>query len=258
MMKLLRADFYRMYHSKRIWLCAAVMIVTAIFFVIMQYTAMDYEVPLSRVIFLPMTFYGIAMAALVSFFIGDDYSEGVIRNKVVAGRSRSAIYMSNMLCVWSACLVIYTVTILVTVAIGGWYFEKDITQGTFCSYFLLGAFTSIAFGSIFGILSMLVGNKSSSAVVCMFLAFLMLFLCLHTNQAIVQQPYKNGMVNPHYIDGIKRALYEILHDMNPFGQVAQLSAMTCLNQIRWMVFDILWVVIAVGLGEVFFERKDIR
>jgi len=258
MSKLLRADFYRMYHNKKIWLCAATMIMMAIFFVIMQYSAMDYTVPFSRVIFLPMTFYGIIIAALISFFVGDDFSDGVIRNKIVAGRSRNAIYLSNLVCTWSACVLVYIVTVLACVMIGINLFENDVTFQVFGKYFVLGLFTGIAFGSIFGMISMLICNKVTSVMVCMGLAFGMLFLCLHTNQILVQEQYKNGILNPHFADGIKRVVYELLHDMNPFGQVAQLSAMTCLSEIRWICVDIFWIFVSLSLGNVLFHKKDIR
>ncbi len=258
MYKLLRADFYRMYHNKRIWLCIASMIGVSIFFSITQYTAMDYSVPLSRVIFLPLTFYGIAIAALISFYIGEDFGDGVIRNKVVAGRGRCSIYVSNLICGLSACLLVYVLTTVVTVAIGINYFEKDVTLVEFGTFFALGLFTSLVFGSIYGMLSLLIGNKSTSIMVCMCLAFGMLCLCLHTNQILVQQQYKDGILNLHYVSGAKRVMYEFLHDINPFGQIAQLSSMTCLNWKRWVGLDILWIVVAVGLGNVLFQRKNIR
>lgn len=258
MSKLLRADFYRMYHNKRIWLCVASMIVTAIFFIIMQYSAMDYTVAFSRVIFLPMTFYGIAIAALISFFVGDDFSGGVIRNKIIAGRSRSSIYMSNLICAWSACVVVYIFTVVITVGIGINLFENNVTLADFLKYFVLGLFSVLAFGSIFGMISMLNCNRVTSVMICMGLAFGMLFLCLHTNQILVQQEYKNGVLNPHFVEGTQRLLYGMLHDMNPFGQVAQLSSMTSLNVIRWIGMDLFWMIATAGFGKTLFLRKDIR
>lgn len=258
MSKLLRADFYRMYYNKKMWLCAASMIVIAVLFIIMQYTAMDYTVALSRVIFLPMAFYGIAMAAQISLFVGDDFSDGFIRNKIVAGRRRSSIYMSNLMCVWSACLVIYVITVVVTIAIGINFFENDVTLTEVLGFLLLGAFTCLAFGSIFCMLSMLIGNRSTSLMICMGLAFVMLFACLNINQIIVQPQYKDGILNPHFVGGAKRVMFEILHDVNPFGQVAQLTSMTSLNATRWICIDIMWIVVSLGLGNVLFLKKDIR
>ena len=68
MRKLLFADSFRIFRSKWFWLCLGGMLALAGAFVTMQYTAMDHTVPLSRVIFLPMSFYGMAVAALVTLF----------------------------------------------------------------------------------------------------------------------------------------------------------------------------------------------
>ena len=64
MRKLLSANSFRIFHSKWFWLCLGGMLAMSVGFIIMQYTAMDYTVPLSRVIFLPMSFYGVTVAAL--------------------------------------------------------------------------------------------------------------------------------------------------------------------------------------------------
>lgn len=258
MSRLLYADLYRMYCSRRFLLCAASMGAVAVMFIIMQYTAMDYVVALDRVIFLPMSFYGIAIAALISLFVGDDFSDGVIRNKLIAGRSRSSVYLSNLIVGWTACLVIYILTTAITVGIGIHFFENNVTRKDFFVFLTLGMFTCLACGSIFGMLSMLIGNKSTSVMICMGLAFAMLFLCLHTYQIVAQPEYKDGVLNPHYVSGVRRGLYEFAHDFNPFGQAAQLSSMKCLNPIRWIAADILWMGIAGGLGTVLFKRQDIR
>lgn len=258
MSKLLRADFYRMYHNKKFWICVSSMIIVALMFIVMQYTAMDYVVALDRVIFLPMSFYGLAIGALLAFFIGDDFSDGVIRNKLVAGRGRSSVYLSNLICGWSACIAVYLLTAAVTVGVGMNFFENNVSMTQFAAYLILGIFTCLAFGSIFGMLSMLIGDRTLSVLICISLAFIMLFLCLHTNQIIVQQPTKDGTWNPYYVGGIKRAVYELLHDLNPCGQAAQLSSMEYLNPVRWICLDIFWIVLAIGLGNRVFGKKDIR
>lgn len=258
MSKLLRADFYRMYHSKKFWICAVSMLIVALLLIVMQYTAMDYVVALDRVIFLPITFYGLAIGALVAFFVGDDFSDGVIRNKLVAGRGRSAVYLSNLISGWSACIVIYILTTGVTAAVGLKLFEKNVSSSQFMTYLGLGLFTCLAFGSLFGMISMLIGERSRSVLICLSLAFIMLFLCLHTNQMIIQEPYKDGVVNIHYVGGIKRVMYELLHDFNPYGQAAQLSAMECLNPVRWICMDIFWMVLAAVAGNAIFYKKDIK
>lgn len=258
MSRLLRADAFRMYRGKWFWLSLGGMLLMAVAFIVMQYTAMDYSVPLSRVIFLPLSFYGVAVAALVSMFVGEDFSDGFIRNKIIAGRSRSSIFLSNLIVSWTACVLIYVIITLFTFVVGSGFFEIDVTLTEFCRYLLLGTFMCLAYGSIFGTVTMLTGNKAVSVMLCMGLAFLLLFLCLHTNQIMVQPEYKDGVLNPHYVDGVKKVLYGILHDVNPSGQAAQLSAMKIFHPVRWIACDIGWLLAAAGVGTVLFQRSDIR
>lgn len=162
-----------------------------------------------------------------------------------------------MICSWSACILIYLLTVAVTGGIGLQFFENNILLREFLEFLALGIFSCMAFGSIFCMVTMLLGNKTLSVMVCMGLSFFMLFLCLHTNQIVVQQTYTNGVPNPHYVDVIKRMIYELLHDLNPFGQIAQLSSMKYYNSIRWIGLDIFWIFSA-GLGSALFCKKDIK
>lgn len=257
MSRLLRADAFRMYRGKWFWLCLGGMLLMSVAFIVMQYTAMDYSVPLSRVIFLPLSFYGVAVAALVSMYVGEDFSDGFIRNKLIAGRSRSSIFLSNLAISWTACVTIYLMITLFTFFVGRGFFEIDVAWTEFGRYLLWGMFMCLAYGSIFGTVTMLTGNKAVSVMLCMGLAFFMLFLCLHTNQIMVQPEYKDGVLNPHYVSGVKKIVYGILHDINPSGQAAQLSTMEIFHPVRWIVCDIGWML-AAGVGTVLFQRADIR
>ena len=258
MRRLLRADMYRLYHNKKIWIALLAMLAAAGMMIMMQYTAMDYEVPLSRVLFLPMTFFGLVLAALTGFYAGEDFSEGTVRNKIVAGNKRSHIYCSQMLGIWAATLILYAITITVTVSVGLPLFSHDVGAKEIAFYFALGMMAVLAMGSLFYVVSMCIGNRSVAVTVCMALAFVMLFLCLHTNQILAQQPYKDGVANLHYVSGAKRICYELLHDINPMGQIAQLSEMKCLNAFRWIAVDVIWLIGTCAAGILVFGKKDIK
>lgn len=258
MIRLLHADLYRMYSKRWIWLCSVSMMAIAVIFVIIQSTAMDYTVSIDRVIFLPMSVYGVAVAALISMFAGDDFGDGVIKNKIISGRSRASIYFSNMTASMMGCITVYILTIVTTLALGTVLFEINVTAAEVISYMILGLFTCLAYGSLYCMISMIIGSKSEAVAICMGLSFVMLFLCLHTNQILVQQEYKDGALNPHYVGGIKRSIYGFLHDFNPSGQAAQLSAMECFNKVRFVIVDFLWVFIAGAVGAFLFGKKDIK
>ena len=257
MARLLYADSIRMFRSKWFWLCLGGMLAMSVAFIIMQYTAMDYTVPLSRVIFLPLSFYGLTSAALVSLFVGEDFSDGFIRNKIIAGRARQSIFAAQLIVSWMACVVIYLTTILFTTSIGSLYFEIDITPAKYSQYLLLGIGMCLAYGSLYCTITMLCGNRTTAVVLCMSVAFFLLFACLHTNQIMVQPEYKNGVLNPAYVDGKLKKIYAIFHDLNPSGQAAQLSAMKIFQPMRWMICNFFWILTA-GVGCTFFCKIDIK
>lgn len=258
MSRLLRADFYHMYCKKWIWLCVLSMMFIAVGFCIMQYTAMDYEVGLDRVIFLPMSFYGVAIAALISILVGEDFSEGIVKNKIISGRTRVSIYFSNLVVSWAACITVYLLTVATAWGIGVNFFEVNVTISEIMRFVVLGCFTCLSYGSIYCMITISAGNKTIAVAICMSLAFVMLFLCLHSNSILVQTEYKDGIWNPHYVVGIKRLVYELLHDINPSGQAAQLSEMKCLNPVRFIAADLIMMVVTGVGGVLFFYKKDIR
>ena len=256
MRKLLSADLYRMRRSKCLWLSMGAMLGIACLFLVMQYTAMDYTVPLSRVIFLPVSFYGVAAAALVCLFVHGDFTGGFIRNKIIACCSRTSIFLSTLIVCWLACIGIYLVTTLFTGAIGIFLFEINVTPAEFLAHLAMGVGMCLAYGSIYCTIAMLCTNQTSAMVVCMGLSFAMLFVSLQTNQILVQPAYKNGVPNPVYVEGFAKTLYAIVHDLNPTGQAAQLSAMHIFHPLRWIVCDLAWVL-AAGIGIPLFRKKDI-
>lgn len=258
MRSLLNADLIRMFRGRWFRLCALFMLALAAALALLQRTAMAYTVTLDRVLFLPMAFYGVAVAALTSLFIGEDFSGGMIKNKIVSGASRQAIYRSSLFACWIGCLAVYTLTALFTLALGVLLFPVNVTAGTWAAYFGLGVLTCLAYASIFSAISLLAGNRNTGVVICMLLSFAMLFLCLHTNSVLVQEAYKDGAANPAYMGGLKRAVYALLHDLNPSGQAAQLSAMQCLSPLRYIAMGLAWVALSALLGPRLFCRKDIR
>lgn len=257
MRKLLSADLFRIFHSKWFWLCLGGMIAMSVGFIFMQYTAMDYTVPLSRVIFLPMSFYGVTVAALVSLFVGEDFSDGFIRNKIIAERSRFSVFASNLVVCWLACVTIYLAATFFTTAIGASLFEIDVSPAKFFQYLMLGIGMCLAYGSIYCTITMLCGSKTTAAVLCMGVAFFLLFAGLHTNQIMVQPEYKNGALNPAYVDGFAKSVYALLHDLNPTGQAAQLSTMDIFHPVRFFFCDLAWIL-PTGAGIVIFNRKNIQ
>lgn len=258
MIRLIRADLVRLVKSRAFRLSLAGMLALSTAFMVMQATAIDYSVPLSRVIFLPMSMYGVAAAALVSVFAGDDFSGGFIRMKLLAVRRRSSYVLSQIFVSCTSCAVLYSAATVFTAGIGRFFFENNVRASDLIRFYLLGVSMSLASGALFAVITLLLGEKTKAVVVCMASAFGMLFLAMHTNSLLVQERYKDGVLNPKYVGGIRRMVYGILHDLNPCGQAAQLSTWEVPNPLRVLLFNLLLAAFLTALCCRLFERKNIN
>ncbi len=258
MSRLIRADMLRLGKSPALRLSLGGMLLLAVGFLIMQATGMDYTVPLSRVIFLPLSLYGIVMGAFVSVFVGTDFSDGFIRNKLLTVRRRESLVLSQSLVSAVGCALIYLVVTAFSAGVGRFFFEKDVEPGVFFRYLFLGLGMSLALGVLFCVITLLAGHKTRAVVWCMGLAMGMLLLALHTNQVLMQEPLKEGVLNPAYVTGIKRLVYELLHDLNPCGQAAQLSAWRVSHPPRLVFLNLFQTLVVLAGGCALFRGKDIR
>lgn len=257
MKRLLRADFARLRKSSAFRLSLIGMLALTAGFMLMQATAMDYTVPLSRVIFLPMSMYGIAMAAFVSVFVGADFSDGFIRNKLLATNHRNSPVLSQIIVSCTACSMVYMIVTAFSAGIGQFIFQNDVEGIVFIRHFFSGLGVSLVTGCLFCVVTLLCGNKTRAIIWCMGMAFGMLFLCIRTNAFLVQPEYKDGLLNPNYIAGFQRRAYSVLHDLNPYGQAAQLSSWEVWHPIRGLFFDFLLFIGLTVLGCKLFLKKDI-
>ena len=95
MSKLLRSDFRRLFRSKLFYLgilAVGISVGHALANNIYYLDVMkELEIPLDNLLFMGTTVLGFAMAVFTSFFVGTEYSDGTMRNKVIVGNSRTGI-----------------------------------------------------------------------------------------------------------------------------------------------------------------------
>lgn len=284
MNKLLAANFMRLKKSFLFWGCIVFMAGFALllqifnYFEIQEFNAQKVDYDLAGVFgsdaMVFATFVGIVSAVFISLFTGTEYSDGTIRNKVVIGHRRRDIYFSNLItgiftgiCVDLAYLAVYFVT--------GPVFIGDCF-GFSVSALLVQLLTVVvltaALGSVFTLISMLNHNKAASAVVCVLLAFALLFAGSYTNSRLSEPEYlpeyyvdENGAVqqgepekNPRYLTGTKRQVYQFANDFLPGGQQIQLAGGGTPKPWTLMGYSGVIVLISTVGGVAAFRRKDLR
>lgn len=276
MNKLLRANFARLKKNKIFWIGIAFMIFVGCFLPIRGYFEMKYT---GRVLRLDDAFaayaslIGVLSSVFCSLFIGAEYSDGTIRNKIVVGRKRTSIYLSNLILCAAASLLMCASFIVSNLCAGiptlG-FFKTDlkmIAAITLCSFVM-----SIALSSIYTLISMSCQNKAISSVVCILIAFALLLVGVSI-YAKLSEPEKisyysigvNGEepenieeVNPNYLRGSKRKAYEFLYDFTPGGQAVQLTSLDCARPVVLILYSSIITIACAGGGLIVFRKKDLK
>lgn len=230
--------------------------------------------PLENCLLTFMPVIGIVLAVVISMYLGTDYSDGTIRNKIMAGRSRNSIYTANFLTCSVIGIVIYCFGLLAVVLTGtpllGGIHAAPLTVAMLLAD---GVLMVLANAAIFNLLAMLVSSKSHGAVVSILLAFGLLFLSIYIFNVLSQpemieklrMSVGEGMSeqmemvkNPRYVGGLKRKIYEFMTDLLPSGQGIQLASFNVVRPFRMAGCSIVLIVIFHITGCMLFQKKNIK
>lgn len=97
MRKLLSANLYAMFRSKRFWIGLFMMAATAVYMVVDINKMKRLAAELDSGLFQSAILLFILLPALGALFINTDYHDGTIRNKLTVGHTRARIYLSNLI-----------------------------------------------------------------------------------------------------------------------------------------------------------------
>lgn len=284
MSRLLYADFVKLRKSRFFWISVIVMALWGIFMKVMEYittVSYGYEPPaLSSMLFAFALFAGILQAAQTSLFIGTEYSDGTIRNKLIIGHTRAAIYLSNLTVCSVAGIAMCTAYLAGALAAGiplcglDGVSLKGLVILILCTFLM-----SLALTSLFTLIVMLCQNKALSAVatllgVCFFIVVSIYVTAkLSQPETIPQVTYTLGdagqavavsdestpdIPNPSYPRGMERRVYQFLESFLPTGVGASLSQGTLASPGLSCLYQGIITVAATGIGISAFRKRDIK
>lgn len=277
MNKLLNANFMRLKKSKVFMSAAVFMAGLALLMVYSNYKAKSegYAVGLDGSLFAFTTFIGIVIACFVSLFVGTEYSDGTIRNKIIIGHSRCEIYISNLLIsiIGSVALIaVYlAVYICLSLPVTGWLTVemKSVLRVLGCSLLL-----AVVFSAIFTFTTMLNQNKAVTAVVSLVVALAILFTGVYLKNRLAEPEYvanyvqmtEEGVIesedeikNSRYLEpGLQRDVYEFLDEFLPGGQQLQLIQGEVAEPLKYMGYSSIIILTVTGFGIAVFRRKDLK
>lgn len=277
MNNLLTANFARLKKDKFFWLTVIVMTGWGLFAAGMQiYNAMKYkmayEITMDSILFGYCWAVGVVCAVFSSMYIGSDYSDGTVRNKLIVGHKRSSIYLSNLITV-STVMIFSCVLYLISVSALGFPIIKEIIMDfkTAVTLILCSIPMIIAYSAIFTAISMTNQNKAVVAIISIILAFGLVFAATVIRSMLEAEPtiptgYEitaNGELimseyvpNPRYLTGMKRKLFEFLYDFLPSGQCEQFMSgkYSALMPVYSLIITVVSAVAGIGI----FKKKNIK
>ena len=248
MRKLLSADVSRLWINRPFWLTVILMI--GLEAVCCLGMLKSHDIPVDAVLFISLQGISILIAVFFSLFLGTEYSDGTIRNKIIAGHKRSDIYLTSLITGIVAATVIYAAEVLTGVVLGGLLYAAPYNSvGQIVMSGVIGWLACITFVSVFNMIGMLSSGKALTSIICMLTAFVLLFLGLYTFQTLV---------HPEYLSEVKRAVCQVLFEINPFGQILQAMTINIGSPWRLVVYALLVSFVSAGFGLFFFTRKDLK
>lgn len=286
MNNLLSANFARIKTSKVFWLLtAAVLIISAGNCIDDGSRAVanpNPDPPLEYICFSIGPFMSIVIAAFVSLFIGTEYSDGTVRNKVIIGQKRSAIYLANLITCGVASLVMCLAWHIGSLAglpfLGVW----KMGIAAWLLYVLLSMMFTVALCAVFCLISHLFTNKAICAVFAIILALALIlagsslynsllepetlrdYVIISSDTGEMSIAPGEEMPNPSYIAEPMRTACKAALNSLPTGQAILMASVTDSSEealtmpLLQPCASVAIVLLFTAVGVAAFKRKDIK
>lgn len=274
---LLNANLKRLWKNKCFWLCMG-----AMFVYIFQYMWKCCHYVLEDMLMeeLKLDYYyfqfalaiGLFCAVFATIFLSREYSDGTVRNKIIAGHKRRNIYLSHLAVTYLASLLMLLVGI-VTALIGLPTFGVwEMGVGKCLIYLLIIAMFTLSFCAIYTLINILMPNRGISAVLSLllffilFLAAIKIFDSLSAPAVVFQEVsfdmeevnFRDPMPNPRYVEGTKREILDFIIDLLPMGQAYRVAYLDVVHPVRMIFCSLGLTAFITAFGIFQFERKDLK
>ena len=205
MLNLLSAGFVRLTKSRLFWLLIAAETAWSAFLAWLLYYYGNIKENLYLSIFMPMFYLCVAEAVLCGFYIGTDYSDGTVRNKIAVGKTRESIYLSNlMICCLAGLAALFT-HLAVFFGAGYLLVGPAISPQISILKYLCAAANVAVYAALFTLISTLCSKMATAATANIFISLGLIVSGIYA-YAFYAQPefFADGSSNHRYVGGAAR------------------------------------------------------
>lgn len=290
MIRLLNANLTRLFKSVLFWVSTIGMAAMGVLACVMRYLdlrkhAAEYEMYFAdemniynspdSFLFVGGMYNIFAIAVLVTVFIGTEYSDGTIRNKLVAGFSRAQIYLSNLITSVIIGIIIQAVYVAATYGVGSFILDNHyLTIKQIAIYTLSTTLSLVALSGLYTMFSMVIQSKAWGAIVALLAAMIMFFATLtiynllsapemypasaYYDPEIGEIVMEEESENPNYIRGTKRKVLEFFDSSLPSSQIYHVLIEQGIEIDVFAIYSTILMVTSTGIGVILFRCKNLR
>ena len=239
MRKLITANFHRFSKDRFSWCVLGIVVILSlgnVFNSVGSFETMaasGYAVSLDEYYFNQAPLIGAFLALLISMFLGTEFSEGTIRNKLCIGHKRDEIFLSNFISCAFASIVLTVVWLLSSGLLFGLIgpLEMEVSKFIGCIFVAVGF--AVSFAALYTVIGSLSSNKAMT-IIYTFAVFIILVMAasalydrlsepeMHTgmtivgNQFVEMEPTPNSAAKNALIEGLGlNHLFDRSHQLTP-------------------------------------------
>lgn len=277
MRKLLYSGFSRLWKDKVFWIIILCMIFGSIFFSFLNFqTSIRYDsdpMYVEDVLFNLFPMIAFVCAGFISLFLGTEFDDNTIRNKLVVGHTRTEIYFANyLICMVASLTALFAVLIFSGLA-GYFFFKTFLLEWSQLAFLILCCILcTMVFSAISVGIAMNIHKKAFAIVASLLFMFGILFAASYIEGALLEAEmvydgvtitmdgvqFGDLIENPAYIGGNARTIMEFIYDMLPTGQAIQMNNMDFERCLRWPMLSVIMLFISTVAGYMPFRKRDIR
>lgn len=275
MYNLLDAGFNRLKKNKLFWSIIVMSVFTAFFVLYNNYKCVLPENAKLEDLFIKyVMIIGFLIAVFVSLFVGIEHENGTIKNQIIAGHSRTKIYLSNLVISIVGALAFQVVYMLVVLFIGVPMIGGiKIPIGNFMYLLFTTVMTIVAYSAFFNFISMLCSNITVSAVFCVVSVIVMFFMVFNLSaMAESEEFYENTVLNMRgeivgtemirndsYPGDFMKEFSKSIMYIFPTGTASKLVNYGDFNDVKVLpMYSFVTVVVLSAVGVYVFNRKDLK
>lgn len=280
MRKLLSANLSRLWKSKIFWVLEGFCFGFGVFvYALVAYNTRNLgqgwlEYNAHAYFYFSVLFIAAIIAIFACFFIGTEYSDGTIRNKLVVGHSRGEIYLSFFLIVCLASVLFLLAYVLAVLVIGIPLSGTAVLTHVELQPWRIGnsLLITVEYAAIFTLLSMLDSNKARNVVISLLIAGVVILLGMMAYGRLSEPEFvvravmqadgsmllEDGLPNSQYLTGTIRTVFEWITAILPSGSVMLSLDKNLGFDWRNPVLSVILLVLLTAIGCGIFKKKDIK